>query len=105
MTSKNQILLKIKDSIRHEDPNADIILYGSRARGNNKKLSDWDILILIDNKERVNEAEDKFRDHLYNIELETGQIISPLVYSKEYWKKKLKFSPLYYNINKEGIYL
>ena len=105
MGKKEQILLKIKNSIWREDPNAEIILYGSRARGTSSKMSDWDILVLTDKSANINETEDNFRNYLYDIELETGQVISTLVYSKDYWNNNLKFSPLYINVSNEGIRL
>ena len=105
MQDKKQILLKIKNSIRLDDPDAEFFLFGSRARGDSKKTSDWDILILINNNEKTYLTEDKFRSSLYEIELEIGQIISTMVYSKDYWAKKLKYSPLYKNVTKEGIRL
>jgi predicted nucleotidyltransferase len=80
-------------------------LFGSRARGNPKPDSDWDILILIDESKVTNEIEDKFRQELYDIELEAGQVISAFVYPKDYWKNTLIYSPLYKNVNKEGIRL
>ncbi|HBX50313.1 MAG: hypothetical protein A2275_18945 [Bacteroidetes bacterium RIFOXYA12_FULL_35_11] len=104
MDKKDKILIKIKKSITKEDSEAEIILFGSRARGDNTNISDWDILVLIDNN-NTNELEDKFRNNLYEIELETGQIISTIVYSKNYWSNILKYSPLYNNVNKEGIRL
>lgn len=96
---------RIKQSIYKKDPFAEVFLFGSRARGDNRSDSDWDILILIDSQKVTNEIEDKFRDDLYDIELETGEIISTFIYSKEYWKRNLIFSPLYKNVNKEGIRL
>jgi len=39
-----EILYSMKISIK------DIILFGSRARGDYKKNSDWDILIIVKNK-------------------------------------------------------
>jgi len=101
--SSDVILKNISSAIRGQDPSAQAYLFGSRARGDHKLNSDWDILILVKNKKVTNEIEDKFRDVLYNIELESGQIISTFIYSKEYWNKKLKLSPLYESINKEGI--
>ncbi len=67
--------------------------------------SDWDIVILIDDPEVTNEIEDKFRDQLYEIELESGQIISTFIYPKEVWRTSLKYSPLYKNVHKEGVLL
>jgi predicted nucleotidyltransferase len=102
---KNLIINRISKSIHANDPKADAFLFGSRARGDNRKDSDWDILILIDSNKVTNEIEDNFRDDLYNIELESGQIISTFIYSKEYWKSSLVYSPLYKNVIKEGIKL
>ena len=102
---KNEILNRISQSIHHKDPNAEAFLFGSRARGDNRKDSDWDILILIDSNNVTNEIDDNFRDELYNIELETGQIISTFVYPKNYWNTSLVYSPLYKNVKMEGVRL
>ena len=99
------VLNTIINTIHSKDPNAQAFLFGSRARGDNKPDSDWDILILVDNQIITNEIEDKFRDDLYNIELESGQIISILIYPKSYWQKKLRYSPLYKKVKKEGVRL
>lgn len=80
-------------------------LFGSRARGDFRPDSDWDILILVDDDLVTNEIEDKFRDDLYDIELESGQIISTIIYPKDYWKSMLVSSPLYKNVTREGILL
>ncbi len=103
--NKDSILATISKAIHRKDPTAEAFLFGSRARGDNRPDSDWDILILIDNPDIINEIEDKFRDDLYNLELESGQIISTFVYSKYYWKNRLIFSPLYKDVKKEGIRL
>jgi len=103
--SNDVILDTITRAIHKQDPSAQAFLFGSRARGDNRSDSDWDILILIDSKYVTNEIEDKFRDDLYNLELETGHIISTFIYSKNYWQKELRFSPLYKSIKKEGIRL
>jgi uncharacterized protein len=42
---------------------------------------------------------------LYDIELDTGQVISTFIYPKDYWNNTLIFSPLYKNVSKEGIKL
>ncbi len=104
MNSK-QIFDQISKSIHAKDPMAEAFLFGSRARGDNKNDSDWDILILVDNSKVTNEIEDSFRDDLYNLELESGQIISTFIYTKDFWNTTLSFSPLYQNIKKEGIKL
>jgi predicted nucleotidyltransferase len=102
---ENLILDKISKSIHTKDPKAVAYLFGSRARGDFKPDSDWDIIILVDQLKVSNEIEDKFRDELYDIELETGQIISTFIYPKNYWENTLVYSPLYKNVLNEGIQL
>lgn len=102
---RNLIISRIKKTIHSNDPRADAFLFGSRARGDNRPDSDWDILILVDSEKVTNEIEDNFRDGLYDIELESGQIISTFIYPKEYWRTNLKYSPLYHDVENEGIRL
>ena len=83
--SSDVILENITKAIHRQDPKAQTFLFGSRARGDNKPDSDWDILILINNQRVTSEIEDGFRDVLYNIELESGQIISAFIYPKTFW--------------------
>jgi len=40
------ILEKVKEIVQATDPEAEVILFGSRARGDAMEDSDWDILIL-----------------------------------------------------------
>lgn len=103
--SSDVILENITKAIHRQDPKAQAFLFGSRARGDNKPDSDWDILILINNQIVTSEIEDKFRDVLYNIELESGQIISTFIYPRSFWDNTLKYSPLYKAVKKEGIKL
>ncbi len=100
-----EIKNRITKSIHDIDPNAEVYLFGSRARGDNRPDSDWDILILVEANKITNDIEDKFRDDLYDIELESEQIISTFIYPKDYWYSSLIYSPLYKNVNKEGIQL
>ncbi len=95
----------VKEEINKVDPTSEVILFGSRARGDNRPDSDWDILILVDNKKVTNEIEDKFRDKLYDIELNSGELISTFIYPKSFWENQLRYSLLYKNITKEGVRL
>ncbi len=105
MEKKQQILSRIKESISTNAPNAEIILYGSRARKDNRPDSDWDILVLMDKEKISLSDEQSLRHPLYDIELDTGEIFSLLVYPKKEWVNNLKFTPLYKNIQQEGIKL
>jgi uncharacterized protein len=101
--NKNLILNRIIKTIHDKDPKADAFLFGSRARGDNRSDSDWDILILVNSGKVTNEIEDQFRDGLYDLEIECGQIISTFIYPKDFWESSLRYSPLYKNVKKEGI--
>lgn len=95
----------IIDSVKTTEPNATMILYGSYARGDNRKDSDIDLLILLDKDKITRIDEKRIKYPLYEIEFETGQIISPLVLSKQDWESRHRITPFYENVNQEGIVL
>lgn len=96
---------RIREKINQKNPNAQIILFGSRARGQSHKDSDWDILILLNQPQVSRLTGKEYRDELYELELEIGEPISTLVFSKTEWEQKHIWTPLYQNIKREGIYL
>ncbi|MEN8119763.1 MAG: nucleotidyltransferase domain-containing protein [Bacteroidota bacterium] len=102
--SKSEIKYLIKLNVLKTDPNAEVILFGSQARGDENKNSDWDLLILT-NRPTSLKDEQKFMDNLYELELELEEVFSPLIYSIKDWKTKYPVTPLYENILKEGIEL
>jgi predicted nucleotidyltransferase len=99
---KEIVLAMIKKQVREIDPLADIILYGSRARGDARPDSDWDILILVNSTADI-ETEKVFRHKLFDVELELGEALSTFVYNKQEWNSKYWMTPLYKNISIEGI--
>ena len=105
MLNEIEIKDRIARSVHASDPSAEVFLFGSRARGNNREDSDWDLLILVDEPEVTMAIEDKFRYGLYDIELESGQIISSFIYTKDFWKNSLQFSPLFESVSNEGLKL
>ena len=101
MNDKNHILQRVKNSIVATDPDATVILYGSFARGDFHKQSDLDILVLV-NKDKITWDDQKRISYpLYDIELATGVVISPLIYSKKGWANHLA-TPFYENVLREG---
>lgn len=102
MLNNNDLLLKIKDSVKFYDPNATVILYGSFVRGDQQVGSDIDLIILLDKENVTREDEKKVKYPLYDIEFETGQIISPLVLSRSDWETRHRITPFYENVQKEG---
>ncbi len=95
---------RIRTSINGVDPKAEVLLYGSRARGSERVESDWDVLVLTDYSVDL-AKESMFRDKVYDLELESGEPISIFVYSKKDWKTKQNITPFYQNIMKEAVSL
>ncbi len=104
MVNQPEIVQRIKDTVKSLDPKAEIILYGSRARGDERIDSDWDVLVLTDYYVDL-KTESRFRDKLYDLELETGESFSIFVYSKNDWQTKHRITPFYQSITSEGIRL
>lgn len=100
----NYIAKKIRDSVSLIDSKAHIIIFGSRARGDARRESDWDILILTDSPVSI-EIERTFRNILFDLEIETGEVFSTFVYQKKEWDTRHKVTPLYRIIKKEGVRL
>ena len=81
-----------------------IILYGSYARGDYNNNSDVDIMILVDLPEtEIKKIENDVYDVAFEIEINTGINISPVIKNRaqfEYWVDTL---PYYRNVRDEGI--
>lgn len=90
-----------KEKINQVDPSAEVYLFGSRARKDHKKDSDWDFLILTENEVDQN-LKNRVTDELFEIELETGQGLSSIIQNKSEWYE-LNDTPVYQNISKDSI--
>lgn len=100
-----KIISKVKDAVSSVIPDAEIILYGSRARGDATEFSDWDFLVLSESsvsREGVVEV----RDRLYDTELETDTILSTIIRSKAEWESaEYSNLPFKKEIEDQGILL
>ena len=102
MNKSENILVVIKKLVEERDSSAKIYLYGSRAKGNAHKDSDWDLLILLNREKITSEIENEITSPLYDLEFETGEVISPMVYTLKEWNTKYNVTPFYKNVMKEG---
>jgi uncharacterized protein len=105
MKANSEIINRIKQVIYSSYPNAEIFLFGSKAREDSNTKSDWDILILLDTPKITFNLEINIINELYEIEIETGEVISPLLYTKKKWNETYTDTPLFENIINEGIRL
>lgn len=102
-TRNTRFLRRVKMAVQEVIPDAEVILYGSRARGEAGAHSDWDILVLTDRDVDL-ELEETVWDHLYRLELETAELISAIVKNRQEWATPLSAaSPLHERITLDGI--
>lgn len=99
---QSEILNRITSEIKKIEPNAEVYLYGSRARGDFRNDSDWDVLVITPRSEITLEYELILRDPILNLEMETGEVISTLVYTQKEWKAKRKHSSFFRNVMIDG---
>jgi predicted nucleotidyltransferase len=97
--------IRCRKAIKSIDPTAEVILYGSRARGSTEQDSDYDLLVLSDGDVTL-EREDMICNRLYKIELETGAVITAFVYNRHQWTSPLyQAMPFHENVVRDGIIL
>lgn len=92
---------EVKSAVQAIDKEAEVILFGSRARGDNKVDSDWDFLILT-NKGGEIKGRDAIREAVYEVELLTGHIITPIFERPGYWVKQQQ-TTFFREIVKDGV--
>jgi predicted nucleotidyltransferase len=86
MKEKTNIEKMIGQTIHDVDPKAKVILFGSRARGEARHDSDWDVLILVDTPSVSMRQFQTLSYDLWVKGLELGQEINPIIYTKQQWE-------------------
>lgn len=99
------VVKQIKQTIEKTEPTATTILYGSEARGDARVDSDIDVLILLEGDKRDFRREEELSGALYDLELNTGVLISPMIILRKQWENRPFKTPFYINVMNEGIKL
>lgn len=94
------IVKLVKQEVIKIDPKAEIILFGSRARGDYRPDSDWDFLVLLE-RPLTTDLKGFILDQLYDLELRSDSVISTIIHTKTEWEGRA-ITPIYQIIKKEG---
>jgi predicted nucleotidyltransferase len=96
---------KIKETVRNIDPDADVSIFGSRARGSATDESDWDVIVLTSNNV-THDYKKTIRHALYEIEWDNDCVISTVIHSHEEWQSpRMMMTPFYKNVIREAVLL
>ena len=101
--STRSMLLACKRVIQDHVPDATVVLFGSRARGDAARDSDYDLLVLT-NASLTSAEEDRISDAVCGLELERGVIICLIFFARDYWDRH-SLMPLHQEVDRKGIVL
>jgi uncharacterized protein len=100
---------RLKQAVLAIAPDAEVILYGSRARGDFEADSDWDFLVLCDEGKK-REVKEAVSDAVYALGSELCDVlghwpcISTVTRSREYWSRKIvQATPFHREVTKDGV--
>lgn len=100
-----QLLAELKEIVLERVPDADLILYGSTARGSREPDSDYDVVILVDTQLSRDE-EEALDCAIYSLELDRGVVLSTFIYTRGQWDEPLmSVTPFHRNVESEGVLL
>jgi uncharacterized protein len=104
-TEARALLAQCREAVWTIVPSAEVILYGSRARGDARTDSDYDLLVLVDGEVDWM-LEDQIRQRLYPLELATGAVLTVHAYSRRAWDSPLyRAMPFTQHVERDGIVL
>ena len=102
---RHEIVEQIRKAAHDMSPHVQVILYGSEARGDARLDSDIDLLALVDTDKLSYSEKEAIMTPFYDIELETGVVISTLIMPRHEWENRPFMTPFQYNVKRDGVIL
>jgi predicted nucleotidyltransferase len=103
-TADIELLQRCKKAIRAVAPDADVILYGSRARGDAKDDSDYDLLVLVDRQADAT-LHEQLISSISPLE-DDGAVLTLSIHNRDLWNSNLyRAMPFHENVDREGVLL
>lgn len=103
-TYERKILSKIIGRLRERLPEriVAVFVFGSKVRGDNGEWSDFDVLIVVSNRDPL--IEDEIMNIFVEEELHSGLMFTPLIKDKKAFESEKNLrTPFYENITREGL--
>ncbi len=97
------LLQETKRIIQEYLPRAEVLLYGSAARGRHGRESDYDVLVLTEASLPI-KREDEIRDAVYDLQVARGKLISTFFCTKDFWDKHPDM-PFHQEVERDAILL
>ena len=99
---RDEVLEMIRTTVRVAEPDAEKILYGSRARGTARE--DSYVVVLLNKPPMSHHKRCKTANELCNKGVDVGEEISTLVYTADRWRD-VSMSLFKHNVKEDGIRL
>lgn len=98
-----KVLAGFKELLSSRLEKYSLLLFGSRARGDNDQFSDLDIIVILD--EYPFQSVDEFVGHCaWEAGYEHGLVLVPLVFTKKEWESSImRCSMLYRAVAMDGV--
>lgn len=94
---------KAAEILRERFPVEQVVLFGSKARGDDNAESDIDLLMLT-SRTLLSDEKTQITNALYDLQLELEVVFSTLAVSTEEWKHGLyQVLPIRHEIEREGV--
>lgn len=100
--SNKQVIQAMRDKLHAIDPNVKAYLFGSRARGDARTNSDWDVLILLDKPKVTLDDYNKYSYPLWELGWDFDELIDTVLFTKKEWEEN-NFTLFNHNVRADAI--